>query len=72
MWHVHPFSQGNKTSKIPGGVKVGSNGKIWGSLRNIGGARNPGPTITHKELLGKGCSGSLGKMLETTCKEVHF
>ena len=31
-------------------VKVGSNGKIWGSLRNIGGARNPTPTITHKEL----------------------
>ena len=44
MWHVHPFSQRNKTSKIAGGVKVGSNGKGgWtkfkkGWVGNIGGS----------------------------------
>ena len=27
MWHDHPFSQRNKTSKIAVEVKVGSNGK---------------------------------------------
>ena len=27
MWHNHPFSQRNKTSKIAVEVKVGDNGK---------------------------------------------
>ena len=69
---LSPIQSRKQDIKNTRGVKVGSNGKIWGSFRNIGDARNPGPTITHKELLGKGCSGSLGKMLETTCKGVHF
>ena len=64
MWHFHPFSQRNNASKIAGGEswkqrKEGSTkfkncgvGNIWG-LYNIGGARNPPPTMTHKELFWK-------------------
>ena len=44
MWHNHPFSQRNKTSKIAVEVKVGDNGKKgWtkfqkGEVWNIGGS----------------------------------
>ena len=61
MWHVHPFSQRNKASKITVG-EVGSNRKnnwtnlkkveqaIYGGLHNIGGSRKLPPPMTHKEL----------------------
>ena len=66
-WHDHPFSQRNQTSKIVVEVKVEGNGKEgldkilkgWGKQcrggwsRNIGGARNTLPTMTHKKLFWK-------------------
>ena len=64
MWHFHPFSQRNNASKIAGGeswkqrkegwkkFKNCGVGNIWG-LYNIGGARNPPLTMTHKELFWK-------------------
>ena len=66
-------------------MKVGSKGKRnwtkfkkgWagniGGLCNVGSARNPPLTMTQKELLWKKeRSGSLAKILETTCKRVRF
>ena len=84
MWHGHPFSQRNKTSKVSGGWRLEATDKGVGqNFKKVGGQYR-GVFITQgvlgtlcqlwpiRAVLEKRCSDSLGKLLETTCEGVHF